>query len=78
MDINKVLLSRDNHDTLTTKNNIMRNLLWLVAVICIVVWLLGMLGIIPGMDTGSLIHTLLVIAVIVVLINIFTGRKPLN
>ncbi|MEI3790611.1 MULTISPECIES: lmo0937 family membrane protein [Chryseobacterium] len=56
----------------------MRNLLWLVAVICIVVWLLGMLGIIPGMDTGSLIHTLLVIAVIVILINLFTGRKPLN
>ncbi|ROH88866.1 lmo0937 family membrane protein [Chryseobacterium cucumeris] len=56
----------------------MRNLLWLVAVICIAVWLLGMLGIIPGMDTGSLIHTLLVIAIIVVLINIFTGRKPLN
>ncbi|MEF9478948.1 lmo0937 family membrane protein [Chryseobacterium sp. 1B4] len=55
----------------------MRNLLWLVAVICIAVWLLGMLGIIPGMDTGNLIHTLLVIAIIVVLINLFTGRKPL-
>jgi len=58
--------------------NIMRSILWLVAVICIVVWLLGMLGVIPGMDTGSLIHVLLVIAIIVVLINIISGRKPLN
>ncbi|KQT35703.1 DNA polymerase III subunit alpha [Chryseobacterium sp. Leaf405] len=56
----------------------MRSLLWLVAVICIIAWLLGMLGVIPGMDTGSLIHALLVIAVIVICINLFTGRKPLN
>ena len=48
----------------------MRSLLWLVAVVCIVIWLLGMLGIVPGMDTGNLIHTLLVIAVIVILYNI--------
>jgi hypothetical protein len=55
----------------------MRGLLWLVAVICIVIWLLGMLGIVPGMDTGSLIHILLVIAVIVILYNIISGRKLL-
>lgn len=57
---------------------IMRSILWLVAVICIIAWILGMLGIIPGMDTGNLIHTLLVIAIIVVVINLLTGRKPLN
>lgn len=57
---------------------IMRNLLWLVAVICIVVWLLGMLGIVPGMSTGYLVHVPLVIAVIVVLFNIISGRKPLD
>lgn len=57
---------------------IMINLLWLVAVICIVVWLLGMLGIVPGMSTGYLVHVLLVIAVIVVLFNIISGRKPLD
>lgn len=55
----------------------MRNLLWLVAVICIVAWLLGILGVIPGLETSSLIHVLLVLAVIVVLYNIITGRKPL-
>lgn len=55
----------------------MRSLLWLVAVICIVVWLLGMLGIVPGLGTNSLIHILIVIAVIVILYNIISGRKPL-
>jgi len=56
----------------------MRSLLWLVAVICIIVWLLGMLNIVPGIGTSSLVHVLLVIAVIVVLYNIISGRKPLD
>lgn len=56
----------------------MRSLLWLVAVICIVVWLLGILGIVPGMSTGYLVHVLLVIAIIVVLYNLISGRKPLD
>ncbi len=55
----------------------MKSILWLVAVICIIGWLLGLLGIIPGLGTNSLIHILLVIAVIVILYNIITGRKPL-
>lgn len=56
----------------------MKSLLWLAAVICIVVWLLGMLGVVPGMSTGYLIHILLVIAIIVILYNIISGRKPLD
>jgi len=55
----------------------MRSLLWFVAVICIVVWLLGMLGVIPGLGTGSLVHILIVIAVVVILYNIISGRKAL-
>ncbi|MEB8346528.1 lmo0937 family membrane protein [Flavobacteriaceae bacterium KMM 6898] len=55
----------------------MRSLLWLVAVICIVVWVLGLMGVIPGLATGSLVHILLVIAVVVILYNIISGRKPL-
>lgn len=55
----------------------MRGLLWLVAVICIVVWLLGMLEIIPGLGTNSLIHILIVIAVVVILYNVISGRRPL-
>jgi hypothetical protein len=56
----------------------MRNILWLVAVICIVVWLLGMLGIVPGMSTGYLVHVLLVIAIVVILYNLISGRRPLD
>ena len=55
----------------------MRNLLWLVAVICIILWVLGFFGIVAGMGTGSLIHVLLVIAIIAILYNIISGRKPL-
>ena len=55
----------------------MRSILWLVAVICIVVWLLGLLGIIPGIATGGLIHILLVLAIIAILYNIISGRKAL-
>lgn len=55
----------------------MKSILWLVAVICIIAWLLGLLGIIPGLGTSSLIHILLVIAVIVILYNIISGRKVL-
>ena len=55
----------------------MKNILWLVAVIAIVIWLLGLLGIVPGIGSSSLIHILLVIAVVVILYNIISGRKPL-
>jgi len=61
----------------TKKTEIMRSILWLVAVICIVVWLLGFLGVIAGMATGNLIHILLVIAIISILYNLITGRKPM-
>ncbi|WP_285657040.1 lmo0937 family membrane protein [Allomuricauda sp. NBRC 101325] len=55
----------------------MRSLLWLVAVICILIWVLGFFGVVAGIGTGSLIHILLVIAVIAILYNIISGRKPL-
>jgi len=53
----------------------MRSLLWLIAVICIIVWVLGLLGIGDGMGVGNLIHILLVIAIIVILYNIITGSR---
>ena len=55
----------------------MRNILWLIAVICIIIWILGFFGIVAGLATGSLIHILLVIAVIAILYNIISGRKVL-
>ena len=62
----------------TKKQKIMRSILWLVAVIWIIVWLLGFLGLAPGIATGNLIHILLVVAIIAVLYNLISGRKPLN
>ena len=53
----------------------MRGILWIVAVICLVVWLLGLLGVGNGMGMGNFIHILLVIAIITILINIFSGRR---
>ena len=49
----------------------MVNLFWTVAIILVVLWLFGF---IDGIG-GSLIHLLLIIAVIVVLYRLFTGRN---
>lgn len=46
-------------------------ILWTVVVIIVVLWLLGFLFQVGG----NLIHILLVLAVIVVLYNLFTGRR---
>lgn len=46
------------------------DLFWTVAAILVVLWLLGFLG---GIG-GSLIHALLVIAVIVIIIRLVQGR----
>lgn len=49
-------------------------MLWTIAVILIVLWLLGM---ITSTTLGGFIHILLVIAVIVVVINLIQGKKVL-
>lgn len=48
-------------------------MLWTIAVILVVLWLLGAF-VFPV--AGGLIHILLVLAVIVVLYRIITGRRP--
>jgi hypothetical protein len=51
------------------------NILWTVAVILVVLWLLGMiLGWAAG-SLGWLLHVLLVVAIIVIIYNLLTGRK---
>ena len=49
-------------------------MLWTICVILIILWLLGL---ITGTTMGGLIHVLLVIAIIVVLVRVISGRKPL-
>ena len=46
-------------------------MLWTIIVILVVRWLLGFIGHVGG----SLIHLLLVIAVIVLVINLIQGRR---
>jgi len=53
----------------------MGNLLYTIAVILIIIWAIGFLG---GMVTSNLIHILLVIAIIVVLLRVIQGKKPLE
>jgi len=50
------------------------NMLWTIGVILLILWLLGFLG---GYMIGGFIHLLLVIAIVVVLIRIIRGRRPL-
>ncbi|MBA3890185.1 MAG: lmo0937 family membrane protein [Gemmatimonadaceae bacterium] len=49
-------------------------MLWTIIVILLVLWLLGFL-VFPV--AGGLIHILLVIALIVIVYRLVTGRKPL-
>jgi hypothetical protein len=49
----------------------MGSLLWTIIVVLFVLWLIGLLMHIGG----GLIHILLVIAVIVLIINLITGRS---
>lgn len=48
----------------------MGNLLYIIAVILVIAWLIGFVG----YEAGGIIHILLVIAVIAVLIRIIQGR----
>jgi hypothetical protein len=52
----------------------MGNLLYVIAVILIIGWLVGFVGFHAG---GGLIHILLVIAVIAIILRVIQGRRPL-
>ena len=47
-------------------------MLWTIAVILIVLWVLGLVS---SYTMGGFIHILLVIAIVVVLIRVIQGRK---
>jgi uncharacterized membrane protein len=58
---------------INNKNNFMGNLLYIVAFIFIIGWLVGFVG----FQAGGAIHLLLVFAIVAVLINIIQGKKAL-
>ncbi|MBT9461121.1 MAG: lmo0937 family membrane protein [Rugosibacter sp.] len=49
-------------------------MLYTIAVVLIILWLLGL---VTSYTMGGLIHVLLVIAIIVVLLRVIDGRRPL-
>ena len=49
-----------------------RTMLWTILVILLVIWLISFLG---GFVTSNLVHLILVIALIVFIINLVSGRR---
>jgi hypothetical protein len=49
-------------------------MLYTIAVVLLILWLLGL---VTSYTIGGFIHVLLVIAVVVILLRIITGRKPI-
>ena len=49
-------------------------MLYTIAVVLVILWLLGL---VTSYTMGGLVHVLLVIAIVVVLLRIISGRKPL-
>jgi hypothetical protein len=49
-------------------------MLYTIAVVLLILWLLGL---VTATTMGGFIHVLLVIAVVVVLLRVISGRKPL-
>ncbi|MEN6473830.1 MAG: lmo0937 family membrane protein [Syntrophaceae bacterium] len=47
-------------------------MLWTIAVILIVLWLLGLVS---GYTMGYFIHILLVIAIVIILVRVIQGRR---
>jgi hypothetical protein len=51
-----------------------RNMLYTLAVILIILWLLGMVG---SVTLGGLIHVLLLIALVMIIVSVVSGRRVL-
>jgi uncharacterized protein DUF5670 len=49
-------------------------MLWTIFVILLVLWLLGLVS---SYTLGGFIHILLVLAIIVLIVNLIQGRRPL-
>ena len=50
-------------------------MLWTILAILLILWLLGM---VTSYTLGGFIHVLLVIAIVVVIIRVIQGRRPLG
>ena len=69
-----VLLTKHENDPALPRTVLKKEIsimLWTILVILLVLWLIGLLSNVGG----SLIHLLLVVAVVVLIINLVTGRR---
>jgi hypothetical protein len=48
-------------------------MLWTIAVVMLILWLLGLVS---SYTMGGFIHILLVIAIVVVVLSVIQGRRP--
>ncbi|MGH7444840.1 MAG: lmo0937 family membrane protein [Longimicrobiales bacterium] len=48
-------------------------MLWTIVIILLVLWVLGLVS---GYTIGGLLHILLIVAIIVILIRVIQGRRP--
>lgn len=48
-------------------------MLWTIIVVLLILWLLG----VTVFNVGSLIHLLLIVALVVLVINLLTGRRTI-
>jgi hypothetical protein len=60
------------YPALGTNNQKTKYMLYTIAVVLIILWLLGL---VTGTTIGGFIHVLLVIAVIMILVNLISGRR---
>jgi hypothetical protein len=49
-------------------------MLYTIAIVLLILWLLGMVS---AYTIGGFIHILLVIAIVVILVRVISGRKPI-
>jgi hypothetical protein len=59
---------------ITPARRLEKNMLETIVIILVILWLLGMVS---AYTMGGLIHILLVIAIVVVLMRVISGRKVL-
>jgi hypothetical protein len=59
-------------DDVHRQKGVTDHMLYTIAVVLLVLWLLGLVS---GYAIGSVIHLLLIIALILVLIQVFNGRR---
>ena len=49
-------------------------MLYTIAVVLLILWLLGLVS---SVTIGGFIHVILVIAIVIILLRVISGRKPL-